>query len=137
MKFLKLFSLLFLFSGFSSPGFSQNGNAVVSEVQVYDLENGYGRIEVRISGNLATSDPQGTFTISGDIIPGGSATGTVLGSRELPQGPGNAQVILSGSFPISNQGGSQNDIVEIELSVPGTSCYNRCGWTRHCKTVWN
>ena len=59
---MKITKLLFPFLAiivFSAPLFAQNGNsgqrgnAVISEVKVYDLGDGKGLIEVRVSGNLA------------------------------------------------------------------------------------
>ncbi len=117
---------------------AQNGNAVISEVKVYDLGNGTGSIEVRVSGNLSASVVQGTFTISGDRIPGGTVSGGIGESirvilpeeGQLPRNGngnnnGNQPVILTGLFSLSAPSGNHPAVfdVTIVLNRPGL------GWT--------
>lgn len=115
MKQTKLiFSLLFSMV-LCAPVFAQNGNSVVSEVKVYDMGNGTGTIEVRISGNQAEQISALSFIVSGDRIPGGAISSILSGSRPVNQ-PGNPAVILTGGFPLLPGGGNQPDFVDLHIA---------------------
>jgi hypothetical protein len=122
LKKLSLFLLLLM----ATLGLqAQNGNVVVSDVKVVDMENGTGMIVVHLSGNQAADYPGGSFTISGGCIPGGSANagiGTNTRVFVAPPVPGNGNtngnqtVYLAGMFPLSPEGNSQDDDVTIDLT---------------------
>lgn len=123
LKKLSLFVLLLM----ATLGLqAQNGNVVVSEIQLEDLGNGSGMIVVHLSGNLAENYTGGAFTISGDCIPGGSASagiGTNTRVFVAPPVPGNGNsngnqtVYLAGVFPLaqSHSNGNQGDDVTVDL----------------------
>jgi hypothetical protein len=130
LRNLTLFTFLLL----TSLGLiAQNGNVVVSHIEIEDLGNGTGMIVVKLSGNQAASYLGGAFTISGDRIANGSASsGLGVDSRVFIAPPvpgngnsqGNQQVLLAGIFPIGSGPGS--DDVDIQLSFfPG----NGLDWT--------
>lgn len=107
---------------------AQNGNATVSEVKVYDMGNGAGMMEVRISGNLSGSVHEGTFSVSGNRIAGGTATGTISESirvidPESPNGNGNGNingnqaVILYGMFSLLPATGNGPDLVGVDVQI--------------------
>ena len=118
MKNMKLFFALFVIIAFNATLFAQNGNMVISEVQVYDLGNGTGLVEIRISGNLAYTATSGSFTVAGVEIPGGQVTSFLAGTRPVKQ-PGNQSVILTGSFPLSPIIGNGPGFVELDIQVQG------------------
>lgn len=106
---------------------AQNGNVVVSDVKVYDMENGTGMIVVHVSGNLAEFYPGGTFTISGDLVAGGTASGGIGDNTRViiepitpgngggnGNGNGNQQVVLAGVFPMRAATGNESDEVQID-----------------------
>lgn len=128
MKNVKIFSF-FLILIMATLGIrAQNGNAVISEVKAYDLGNGTGVITVRVSGNLASNYVGGSFTISSDRIPGGSAGSSIgIDSRAIVVSPapgsgngnsnGNQSVILTGAFPLLAPSGNPSDHATIDLRV--------------------
>ena len=102
---------------------AQNGNVVVSHIDLEDLGNGTGMIVVKLSGNQASDYDGGVFTISGDRIANGSASsGIGAGSRVFIAPPvpgngnsnGNQQVLLAGVFPIGS--GSGSDEVTMQFT---------------------
>ena len=127
MKTTKLFFALVALMVFSAPLFAQNlngngnggqnGNAVISEVQVYDLGNGTGRIEVRVSGNLANTVTGGSFTLV-RVGPGDqpSATGFLVGPENQL---GNQSVILIGGFNLAPAFGNGPRFVDLDIQVQG------------------
>ncbi len=133
MKNLKLFSLLLLLIFAGIGAHAQNGNAVVSEVKLYDMGNGSGILAVRVSGNLAHLYNRGSFSATGDRVPGGTVGGGIgLSSRVVvvPPSPGNGNgnngngngnqpVILAGVMPLSPSTGQQSDFVTVDLRVEG------------------
>jgi hypothetical protein len=105
---------------------AQNGNVVVADVKVYDMENGTGMIVVHLSGNLADDYPGGTFSISGDRVTNGSASGGIGTNTRVYTAPpvhgngnsnGNQTVYLAGVFPLdqSHGNGNQNDDVTMDF----------------------
>lgn len=116
---------------------AQNGNAVVSQVDIQDMGDGTGMIVVRISGNLAENYPGGTFAISGDRVSGGTAGGGIGTNTRVfiePPVPGNGNsngnqaVLLAGLFPIAPGTENGDDKVSVNLTL-----HNRFGngldWT--------
>lgn len=111
---------------------AQNGNAVISEVKAYDMGNGTGILTVRVSGNLASNYVGGSFSISSDRIPGGSAgSGLGIDTRAIVVSPapgngngnsnGNQAVILTGAFPLQPQSGNQPSSATVDLRVRSTN----------------
>lgn len=105
---------------------AQNGNAVISEVKAYDLGNGTARLEVRISGNLAYTVQGGTFSVTGDRIPGGTAGGGIGDASRVfvapaPTGNGNSNgnqaVVIAGLFPVMASAGNGPDFVTVDITV--------------------
>ena len=114
MKKIYRFSMLFLFlfSGLSFAN-AQNGNAVISEIQVYDEGDGSATIEIRISGNLASSSISANIGVQGDRIVGGSVftrAGVTTRCFDCP-------VILEASVPISSSISSKDDFVDITIDL--------------------
>ena len=121
---------LFLFLLMATAGLqAQNGNAVISEVKLYNMGDGTGVLTVRVSGNLAYQATGGTFVATGDIVRGGRATGGIgdanrivvesPGNGHNNNGNGNQAVILTGSVPLGPTTGQGPDFVDIDLSVSG------------------
>lgn len=104
--------VLFLFSGF---GFviAQNGNAVVSEIQIYDEEDGTASIEIRISGNNAGTVGTVGVSVSGDRIVGGTVSSPAGVTTRCIDCP----TILGTSVPISAPVSGKNDIVDISIDM--------------------
>ena len=126
MKNLKLFSLflLLILAGFGAN--AQNGNVVVSSIDIEDMGNGSGMIVVKLSGNLASQYTGGTFTITGDAVAGRAAGGSIGdGGRVVVQPPvpgngnpnGNEQVLLAAVFPIGAPVTNENDEVTLTVSL--------------------
>jgi hypothetical protein len=122
MRKLALFMFMLLTVASVGSSYAQNGNAVVSRVDIEDLGNGTGMIVVKISGNQASEYTGGTFTISGDRIAGGSAGGGIGDqSRVIVQAPvpgngnsnGNQQVLLAAIFPIGSNDGSDEVVMQF------------------------
>lgn len=126
MKNVKSISL-FLFLLLATLGLrAQNGNVVVADVKVYDMENGTGMIVVHLSGNQASDYPGGSFVISGDRVAGGSASGGIGTNTRVftaPPVPGNSNnnngnqtVYLAGIFPMApDHGGNPSDDVNMDF----------------------
>ena len=123
MKTTKLFFALVALMVFRTPLFSQNlnagqhGNAVISEVQVYDLGNGTGLVEVRVSGNLANTVTGGSFTTGGNIDC--RACGGFLTVERSENYLGTNAVILTGGFTLAPAIGNQPRFVELDIQVEG------------------
>jgi hypothetical protein len=126
MKNLKLFSLFLLLTICGFSAYAQNGNVVVSHVDVEDLGNGTGMIVVKLSGNLADQYTGGTFTITGDAIAGRTAGGSIgEGGRVVIEPPvpgngnsnGNPQVLLAAVFPIGTPVTNDNDEVTMTFRL--------------------
>ena len=99
--------------------FAQGGGpavapAVISEVKLYDLENGYAVVEVRVSGPGAESATSGSVVASGPSIPGGSATATLSGGRAAVT-PGGG-VILAAAFPYVRSS-SGSEAVDLDITI--------------------
>ena len=116
MKNTKLLFALFAMMLFSVILFGQNGNMVISEVQVYDLGNGRGIVEVRVSGNLANTVTGGSFTTGQCRACGGPLTVESSGN--------NNSVILSGNFQLAPSIGHGPNFVEIDIQVQGAIIIN-------------
>lgn len=126
--------------------YAQNGNVVVSSVDVEDLGNGTGMIVVKLSGNQASEYTGGTFVISGDRIAGGSAGGGMGDqSRVFVQPPvpgngnsnGNQQVLLAAMFPIGAGNGSDEVTMQFTLRRIGNGLdytYSRVGRIKRDRT---
>jgi hypothetical protein len=113
MKHLKIFSALSLFLLLLvGKSFAQNGNAVISEVQVYSLGDGVGLLEIRVSGNLASTATGGGFTTGA-----GDRVAVNLLSVSTPSSPGNGSVILSGTFALTPLEESGAGFVELDIQV--------------------
>jgi hypothetical protein len=136
MKNARLFSFLFLLMLTSTLAKAQsgngngnyqgpNGNAVVSEVKVYNDNNGTGTIEVRVSGNLAYAISGGGITISGDRISGTVSLGTDqsrVGSDLIisPSSGNGSSIIVSGNFPmLPRTAGNSPDFVDVNIELSG------------------
>lgn len=126
MKTMKLFFAFFAALAFTGTlsaqnGNGQQGNAVISEVKIYDNGNGTGTIEVRISGNqahevrdvainLTSARISGTATLSTSQ----SRTGGGL-SIEPSAGNGNT-VIIQGDFHLlPSPGTTGHDAYQAEI----------------------
>lgn len=103
---------------------AQNGNAVISEVRAYDLGNGMARLEVRVSGNLASSSMSATFTATKADGGGATVTGFLGGSRPVPNGNANDPVILSGNF-LYTPSGEHPEFYEFDIQLNTTPRGNR------------
>jgi hypothetical protein len=144
MKTTKLFFTLLALLTFCTPAFSQNGNnngnAVVSEVEVQDMGNGTAMITVRISGNQAYTVTGGTFEISGDRIAGGSAGGGIGTESRVfiqPVYPGNGNsngnqpVLLAGL--VSLESGSENGNDQVDMTFHLRRIGNGLDYTYVCR----
>lgn len=132
MQHLRILSLLLLLLTGTLGLRAQNGNAVVSEIKIYDMGNGTGIITARISGNQAYLYTGGGFTATGTRIPGGTVSGGIGSSARtivVPPSPGNGNgngntnpngnqaVILAGVLPLSPSSGQQSDFITVDLRV--------------------
>ena len=93
--------------------FAQNGNAVISEVKVYDLGNGTGLVDVRVSGNQAYLATHGSIQLTGADRLG---MGMLFVNNQGNQ-PGNNDVILSGTFILPPSFGNGSDFVEMDIQI--------------------
>lgn len=130
MKTPRILSLLVLLLMATLGLQAQNGNAVVSEIKLYDMGDGTGILAVRVSGNQAYLYTGGSFAATGDRIPGGSAGGGIGSSSRVhvvSPAPGNGNgnsngnqaVILTALVPLTPSSGNQPDFVSIDLRVEG------------------
>ena len=123
MKTTKLFFALLAMIAFNATLFGQNlngnggqnGDAVISEVQVYDLGNGTGLVEVRVSGNLANTVTGGSFSTPENCLVCGSGILIVEPSGNVP---GN-RVVLTGGFSLAPAIGNQPRFVDLDIEVYG------------------
>ncbi|MFY0685658.1 MAG: hypothetical protein JXQ90_00760 [Cyclobacteriaceae bacterium] len=106
------FVLLLLLSGVGVVN-AQNGNAVVSEVKIYDEGNGSAKVEIRISGNLAESQTTVGFTVQGNRIPGGSVAGVAQVTTRCFYCP----TVLGATIPISAAIKGKNDLVDVGINL--------------------
>ena len=122
MKKLALFFFILMAITSIGSAYAQNGNVVVSMVDIEDQGNGTALIVVKLSGNQASNYPGGTFAISGERVANGAAEGTIgEGGRVVVTPPvpgngnsnGNEQVILAAIFPLARTVGNQSDQVEV------------------------
>lgn len=97
---------------------AQNGNAVVSQVEFYDLGNGQAALEVRISGNLASPYATGTFTAQRSDGSGAAVTGGLI-TDERPVLGGPSTVVMMGAFPFSPSISNGGDFYDFEINVAG------------------
>lgn len=123
----KVFLSLIVFVAFWNSSLSgqngnsgSNGNAVISEIQVYDLGDRTGLIEVRVSGNLASTVTGGNFAVINPDDIRQNVTGSLLRTRVVGQ-PGNDEVILEGNFPLvpSSENGPSFVALEIQVQAAG------------------
>lgn len=111
----RIFSLTLLMLFLSMGLHAQNGNAVVSEVTVYDNEDGSGSVEVRISGNLSTDINGAMISLSGARIPGGSYVSVASSNTRPCSACGGVEVILVMDFPLGPGVGPQDDFVDVSI----------------------
>lgn len=122
-KFIQLnFLLLFFLSGIGLVN-AQNGNAVVSEIKIYDEGNGSATVEVRISGNLASSQNTVGFSVQGDRIPGGSVAGVAQVTTRCFDCP----TVLGASVPISAATSGKSDLVDVGIDMGNAAIIIRRG----------
>ena len=87
--FLALMMVCFFVAQVKAQGNSQNqnGNAVLSQVDFYDNGDGTATLKMKISGNLSGTVEVVTFSVSGDVIPGGTYSSFIDQSRLLIPNP--------------------------------------------------
>lgn len=121
---MKKVSILFLFMTLCSFGlFAQGGNsapanaATISEVQVYDLNNGMALLEVRVSGSGTDQVTGGSVIVTPDY----ESRYGVLVCALSPVGPsgnaGNNGTILTATFPFERSTGNGPDFLDLDISV--------------------
>ncbi len=118
MKNLKtifaMFLLCFLVAQVNAQGNSQNnnGNAVVSQMEVFENELGMGEINLKISGNEATEVGAVIVKIEGAAIPGGTYTALIDNSRYFDPEP-----FFVHTFPLLPSTGNQPDHVTVNVEL--------------------
>jgi hypothetical protein len=132
MQNLRNFSLFLLLLMATLGLQAQNGNAVVSEVKLYDIGGGTGILVVRVSGNQAYQYTGGSYTATGARIVGGAASSGIGASSRVPvvaptpgngngggnSNPnGNQSVLLTAYVPLTPSSGHGPDFVTVDLSV--------------------
>jgi hypothetical protein len=132
MQHLRNLSLIILLLMATLGLQAQNGNAVVSEIKLYDMGNGTGILAVRISGNLAPQYVRGGYKATGDCIWRGTSSGGIGTATRVPilaptpgngngNSNGNQEVILTGLVPLAPTTGTGPDFVTIDLSIESAS----------------
>lgn len=113
---------ILLFSGFGIVN-AQNGNAVVSEVKIYDEEDGTASVEIRISGNLSANVRTVAVSVSGDRIPNGTISGVAGITTRCVDCP----TILGTTIPISEASAGKSDQVDVSIDMGTSSIIIRRG----------
>ena len=108
---------------------NQNGNAVLSQVECYDNGDGTATLMMKISGNLSGTVEVVTFSVSGDVIPGGTYSSFIDQSRLLVPNP-----TFLATIPIKEiaktGNGNQVQFVDVDVAWQATNGpqvqYRRC-----------
>ena len=120
--FLALMMVCFLTAQVNAQGNSQNNNgeAVISVVNVEDNGDGSATLIIKIAGNLSGTVDVVTFSVEGASIPGGSYSSFIDHSKLLIPNP-----IFVTNIPliqIPNGGnGNQQEFVEVEIEYTAAS----------------
>jgi hypothetical protein len=100
---------------------NQNGNAVLSSVDVTADGNGTVTLEIKISGNLSGTVEAIQISVSGELIPGGTYSTYVDHSRYLEPNPiFLATVPVRGLNEFTN--GDPDEWVDVEVAYGCTTC---------------
>ncbi len=114
--FLALMMVCFFAAQVNAQGNSQNqnGNAVLSSVDVTADGNGTVTFEMKISGNLAGTVDAVQFSVAGDLIPGGTYSTLIDHSRYL-----NPDPVFLATVPVRNfnefTNGGPDEWVDVEV----------------------
>ena len=120
--FLALMMVCFFAAHVHAQGNSQNqnGEAVISVVDVQDNGDGTATLVIKISGNLSETVDLVTYKVEGNVIPGGIFSSFIDHSKLLEPNP-----IFTTSIPviqIPNGGnGNQPEFVEVEIEYTAKS----------------
>ncbi|MBK9452008.1 MAG: hypothetical protein IPN95_21830 [Bacteroidetes bacterium] len=120
--FLALMMVCFFVAQVKAQGNSQNqnGNAVLSQVDFYDNGDGTATLKMKISGNLSGTVEVVTFSVSGDVIPGGTYSSFIDQSRLLIPNPTFLATVPIQA--IANTGhGNQVQFVDVDVAWQATN----------------
>lgn len=126
MKSVKIFLALMLVCFFTAQvnaqGNSQNNNgeAVISVVNVEDNGDGSATLIIKISGNLSGTVDAVTFSVEGALIPGGSYSSFIDHSKLLIPNPIFVTNIPLNQIP-NGGNGNQEEFVEVEIEYTAAS----------------
>ena len=124
MKTTRFFFALMLVSLFAmqaqAQGSSQtpHGNAVVSKVELEDNGDGTGTLEIKLTGNLASTVDVISYTLTGDLIKDGSYTSFIDHSKLLVPNPVFVTTILLKENNNTGNGNS-DEFVDVDITVMG------------------
>jgi hypothetical protein len=120
MKTVKMFLALMMVCFFAAQVHAQgnsqnpNGNAVLSEVDCYNNGDGTAEIMMKISGNLSGTVDVVTFSVSGDLIPGGTFSSFIDHSKLLVPNPVFVTTIPIKEFSDVTPG-NPNEWIDVEV----------------------
>jgi hypothetical protein len=110
MRNMKLFFAILFGMTLGTQVFAQNGNLVVSEIKIYDDENGQAVLEAQISGNLSGDVTSADIIVEGPgVMPSRATFSRVL------DGQGN-QVHVALAFPYRAPGTGNNPYEFLDVT---------------------